>query len=654
MSAGFLDNLGVGQVSEKIAAVTDTVDASVSKYVAITFASISPAILIGFIILGASYLAYTYLKKKPKSDFKIFIIFGVALVALAAPSTLSEIKHGRVWMSCFFSLLYILGSPFFIKKIFQYSRVLSTQTRLVLSVIKIILFALACIVILGAVATLIFPVTSSPVQAKKLITLTILASQIYLWMFLNATLAFLWIWQKRVHTEGVLRFVSKMPGVAFGVIFSISSATTLFAEWLPLMPIQLAVANTSAFLFIIAFVLASVLYNAFSKLTEHLCQKFFSQGMIDLFPIERAVTLFLMAVSVIIVGNLLAAYKLWIGGKPLIISYIEQFVLRVVLAFTAIFALSKASSFIRAYLKEHERGVKRIGSNRRLLSISTFVQGIVPFLLKTTAFMLAFVIFGVPFQYIATTLVLAVLFLSFVGKKVLEDITQGLLHTLFGGHLAVGDLIKVGDTDGFVESMTLYNITVRTRTTGALQVIPFSDLRNFTHLDREKARVLANVFIPPHISWREFVLYAEEAVRLIQQHPIHGQYFLGAVSYEVESDAEVSTIARICFSVLPGEGRQFVLKRFFLTALRDIMDQHDLQMSPEYTLNCHGISQNSVQESKKTRKKPNHKGPAPIGLQTPPIAPSQEAMKKPSASTIDKEKETKSQKNTQNTTRKKK
>lgn len=618
MSASFLENFGVGQVSEKIAAVTDTVDANVSKYVNITFSTISPLILTSLIILAASFFAYAYVKKNSEGSFRNFVVFGAILIAFAAPSTLYGIKHGRIWMSTFFAALYVLGSPFFIRKIFQYSKSLSTKERLTISIMKVILFGFACVVLIGTFVTLIFPIAPTMTQAKLFISLTTLASQVYLWFFLNTIIAVLWIWQMKVHKTGLLRFISRAPYATLNALFAITSAIALFAEWLPLMPMQFIIANTGVFLFIIAFILSSILYHTFNKLTEHVCKKFFSQSMIDLFPIEKAFRIFLMAVSVIIVDNLFDAYKLWLNGKPLFISYIEQAVLRIICAFSVLLGMNKVSTFIRQYLRYHERRVKRVDRNRRLLSASTFVQGIVPFLLKTTAVIIALVIFGIPFQYIATTIALAILFLSFIGKKVLEDITQGLLHTLFGGHLAVGDLIETGSSVGFIESMTLYNITIRSPSTGALHVISFSDVRNFTHHDREKARALAHVFIPSHVSWREFVSYADEAMLVMQQHEVHGQYFLGRVSYDIEEYDSQYVKARIGFDTITGGGYQFALRRVFLTALRDVMDRHGIQLSPEQTVHCYGLPASQLKErSEKQKNREQQEKAVQIGFKHP-------------------------------------
>jgi len=241
----------------------------------------------------------------------------------------------------------------------------------------------------------------------------------------------------------------------------------------------------------------------------------------------------------------------------------------------------------KKYFQVHAIKVKRISGNRRLLSASTFIQGLAPVFLKLIATVLTLVILGVPFYYIVSTFILIILFLSFIGKKFLEDVTQGLLHTLFGGHLAVGDLIEVQAPSpvlGFVENMTLHNLTIRARATGALHVIAFSDLRNFTHHDREHARVLAFVHLPFNVPWNDFSSYVDRAMLMVQQHPVHGQFFLGHVTQDIEDFDKYGVTARIGFETLTGDARQFTLRRFFLTTLKTVLDEYNVNLSPKMVI----------------------------------------------------------------------
>ncbi|MDP4725421.1 MAG: mechanosensitive ion channel [Alphaproteobacteria bacterium] len=71
---------------------------------------------------------------------------------------------------------------------------------------------------------------------------------------------------------------------------------------------------------------------------------------------------------------------------------------------------------------------------------------------------------------------------SFGSQELVKDLINGVL-TLFDGNISVGDFVKVGGSNGVVESISLRAIILR-HSTGELQTIPFSEAKSVINCSR--------------------------------------------------------------------------------------------------------------------------------------------------------------------------
>jgi small-conductance mechanosensitive channel len=71
---------------------------------------------------------------------------------------------------------------------------------------------------------------------------------------------------------------------------------------------------------------------------------------------------------------------------------------------------------------------------------------------------------------------------SFGSQELVKDLINGVL-TLFDGNISVGDFVKVGSSNGIVESISLRAIVLR-HATGELQTIPFSEAKSVINCSR--------------------------------------------------------------------------------------------------------------------------------------------------------------------------
>jgi small-conductance mechanosensitive channel len=99
--------------------------------------------------------------------------------------------------------------------------------------------------------------------------------------------------------------------------------------------------------------------------------------------------------------------------------------------------------------------------------------------------------------------------ISIGSQALVKDLINGVL-TLFEGNMAVGDFIKIGEHEGYVESITLRCVHLRQKT-GELRTIPFSEVNSISNFYREFNVSTVQVFVAHQADINQI----EESMRLV-------------------------------------------------------------------------------------------------------------------------------------------
>jgi small conductance mechanosensitive channel len=213
---------------------------------------------------------------------------------------------------------------------------------------------------------------------------------------------------------------------------------------------------------------------------------------------------------------------------------------------------------------------------------------------------------GVDVGALIATAGVAGLAIGFGAQTLVKDVIGGIF-LLFDDIIHVGDLVRVGDTTGTVESIGVRLIKVRTFD-GELVMIPAGEIRTFGNKSIDWARVV----VPVGLSYEQDVdailpimeevaqAWAEEnAGILLEDTPqVQGLLDFGASS----------VTARVVVQVQPGE--QFAAERELRKRLKRTFDERGIEIPfPQRTV--HRIEEAS--------------GPAPTPSSAPPSPPDEGA-----------------------------
>jgi moderate conductance mechanosensitive channel len=157
---------------------------------------------------------------------------------------------------------------------------------------------------------------------------------------------------------------------------------------------------------------------------------------------------------------------------------------------------------------------------------------------------------------------------SFGAQSLVKDVISGTFM-LIEGQFGIGDVVKVGDSSGMVEKITL-RTTILRDLHGAVHVIPNGEIKTVTNLTKTWSRAVVDV----KISYRQDVDQAIDTLKALtaefQADPQWGPLLIEAPEVlGVEELAEGGVIVRTAAKTLPlkqwdvaRELRRLIKKRF--------------------------------------------------------------------------------------------
>lgn len=131
--------------------------------------------------------------------------------------------------------------------------------------------------------------------------------------------------------------------------------------------------------------------------------------------------------------------------------------------------------------KTSEKDIKKL---QRLQTLLPIIENGVRWILFTLFFLVVLSQIGIDITPLLTGLGLFGLAFSFGAQSFVKDLITGF-NVLMDGSINVGDYVIVNKNKGSVENLTLRNIEVRDIETGALHIIPFSEVSTISNFSKE-------------------------------------------------------------------------------------------------------------------------------------------------------------------------
>jgi small conductance mechanosensitive channel len=162
---------------------------------------------------------------------------------------------------------------------------------------------------------------------------------------------------------------------------------------------------------------------------------------------------------------------------------------------------------------------------------------------------------------------------GFGAQTLVKDLLSGLF-LLFEGLIAVGDVIRVGEHVGEVESIGI-RVTQLRKLDGELRVIPNGELTSFGHLKRDFSRAVVTVAL----AYEQDTDRALEVLRAAASGWAEENGALALEAPEVQGFVEFGPsecTARVVAKVPPGE--QWAAERSLRRAIKEALDEEGVEI----------------------------------------------------------------------------
>lgn len=148
---------------------------------------------------------------------------------------------------------------------------------------------------------------------------------------------------------------------------------------------------------------------------------------------------------------------------------------------------------------------------------------------------------------------------SFGSQELVKDLINGVL-TLFDGNISVGDFVKVGSSNGIVESISLRAIILR-HATGELQTIPFSEAKSVINCSRNFNNAEFFVSVSPKSNMDDVYLAFKKVYESLQKDEKFSSHILGELSdIGVQSMTVSGIVVTSSLKIIPDPEKVFFLE----------------------------------------------------------------------------------------------
>ena len=271
-----------------------------------------------------------------------------------------------------------------------------------------------------------------------------------------------------------------------------------------------------------------------------------------------------------------------------------------------------ASLFMEAYLNNQEpRGRRRVRTARAqtLLSVARKALAVA---LISVATLLILSELGVNIAPLLATAGVLGLAVGFGSQKLVQDVITGafiLLEDLF----SVGDVIKVGDTAGLVEAVSIRNVRLRDLA-GTVHTIPFSAISTVSNLTKEFSYYVFDV----GVAYREDVDQVMDVLREIGVELQADEKFATLILqplevFGVDAFGDSAVIIKARIKTLPIQ--QWTVGREFNRRLKKRFDALDIEIPFPHQTIYFGADKSGNAPAARVRIRAAD-GPAPLGAET--------------------------------------
>lgn len=165
--------------------------------------------------------------------------------------------------------------------------------------------------------------------------------------------------------------------------------------------------------------------------------------------------------------------------------------------------------------------------------------------------------------------------IGFGSQTLVKDFITGLFIVL-DNVVAVGDIVKIGDSSGVVETISVRTIRLRDEN-GSLHILPFGEVTKITNMTRDFSYALIDAGVATDSDLEHVMDVIRSVGEDLQKDPVSGPLIMEAVEVlGVETLGDFSITIRSRMRTRPGLQRE--VRRMFLLRLKQRFDKEGIVM----------------------------------------------------------------------------
>lgn len=221
-------------------------------------------------------------------------------------------------------------------------------------------------------------------------------------------------------------------------------------------------------------------------------------------------------------------------------------------------------NLLRALIK-----VPKNFDNRRSRRITIITKNIITVMVYAISAYVILTILGINLTPLLASASIIGIIIGIGARSTIEDFVTGLF-LLSHDSIAMGDYVKIGEAEGFIERIDSRTLTVRALD-GSLHLIPNSQIKGLANFSRKKAHILIDLPLKANQDINKTLKAAEKALDDLREDEVYGEAILtGSVVNGIESfqNPEIMTL-RITIITSPikrwevGRKYRYLVKREF-------------------------------------------------------------------------------------------
>jgi len=213
-------------------------------------------------------------------------------------------------------------------------------------------------------------------------------------------------------------------------------------------------------------------------------------------------------------------------------------------------------------------------NNKRTKTVAAVTRNLITSLVYLFALYVILTLFGINLTPLLASASVIGIIIGIGARSIIEDFANGIF-LLSLDSIAIGDYIKIGDTEGIIELIGARTLTIRTQD-GAIHIVPNSQIKELVNFSRHKFNVFIDLPVKANQDIDKVTKAAQNALKQLQDDPTYtDSLFPGSEVNGIEDfkNTEIMTF-RVTLTTYPI--RRWEIARRYRLLIKKEFEKHKL------------------------------------------------------------------------------